>query len=217
MTISSSYKDDSHLLLWNTSWSFPDQKKKGWFALQVDAFVSVDTTCQQLDAVEMIIMLHVWWEVILSVWVTGTTLIKVPLIWCSGAAHQEQKERRAPLFMRSLIWHHQDLGDQLFCVCVSVHIRECVWQVQSAFGPVPPISSTHTLFLACYPPSTYGHAHTLLNYMSCWSVEFICILLRSAPFSRQQPSFFYAITSQLTPSQDCFYYVCLSVPLPAVL
>lgn len=167
MTISSSYKDDSHLLLWNTSWALPDQKNKGRFALQVDAFVSVDTMCQHLDAPEIIIMPHVWWEVILSMWVTGTTLIKVPLILTLRSSSSGTKRKTCTSFHASFDMTPSGFGWSTFlCVCVCLCISGSVFEESDRFR-VPlglcHLSVGHILFFLHAIHLAHMDMHTL-----CW-------------------------------------------------
>lgn len=97
-------------------------------------------------------------------------------------------------FMLPLTWMTPSgLGLSAF-VCVGISVvclREVTgWDchVKNPLG-LCCLSVPHTLFLSVF--LSFLHAihlahtktHTQLNYMSRWSVEFICNLLRSAPFS----------------------------------
>lgn len=116
-----------------------------------------------------------------------------------------------PLRFSNTVWKRKrglHLLSQRHCeIQACVHLYECEWvagstlerkvtgwprHVQDSLGPrclsVPPLPHIYTHTHAC----TQTHRHTflvwhtqsLLNYMSLWSVEFICNLLRSSLFSK---------------------------------
>ena len=86
------------------------------------------------------------------------------------------------------------------------------------------LSGPHTFlpsfFLSCYPPlhtKRHTDTHTQLNYMSRWSVEFICNPLRSALFSKShdrshiifRPSLRTSITQTPSPYLSTSHFLAI--------
>ena len=123
-------------------------------------------------------------------------------------------------------WHHQGWGYLPLCVCACVcgYQQVCLRKVtgwdrhcKEPFGPVLLISPTHILSFshAIHLTHTQRHTHSQLNYMSRWSVEFICNLLRSALFSKSHDRSHIIFRPSLRTSITGLplHYFCFPLPL----
>lgn len=171
------------------------------------------------------IMRHVWWGVILSVWVTRTTLISVTHIWHfrNSAQGTEKEGMHLPSCFLLKWMTPSEFGRSAF-VCASVCARISGSAIEQSDRLRPPLglrhlSVQHTLsFLhAIHLAHTKAWTHTQLNDMSRCSVEFICNLLKSALFSNPDDRNLITLKPSLHTShhrRTPLHYFCLSITLP---